>query len=156
MEDKKEGTVGSVGGEIAIEKVFAQDEISLYRAKAVLLNFNSPSYDFTNTSFTYLRNPVPVYSDGRDKKIGYANVYIENNRLVADIGIDYATEERFIAETKSEKMWPRFFGEAAVAAIHLFDFGGKLPVSQVRVYGIVISREQPSDKNIPSFGEPVL
>lgn len=143
-----------------IDRLIVQDEVKLYRTRVVLAYLDGPVFDFTGTAVIAGEDPVPVFGDGGQKAIGMATLDVEQargtTRLVANIAIDYASEERLLAETKTKEIYPRFFGGLAFTPMPLFDFQKPLAPLKLRVDGIVLSRERPHDAQIPALGEPVL
>jgi hypothetical protein len=156
MSENTQENVGTLDGDAPVERVITQDEVKLYRSKGVVTYLDGGIYDFGAASVTFKANPVPVLNDD-NKTIGFASVTVvrdESGRrsLVADIAIDYSTEERLLAET-GEKLWPRVFGTMRFAALPLFDFQQRLTPTYLRIDGIQISRVAPSDERIPRFGQ---
>jgi hypothetical protein len=160
MTENKEETVGDLDGEIPVERVIDGDQVKLYRTRQVVAYLDGPVYDFGAASVTFGENPIPVYTDEM-KKIGFAQVSIVRRgsdgvrHIVADIAIDYATEERLLAETQSEKLYPRVFGQMRVAAMPLFDFFQPITPLSLRIDGIQLSRVRTRDERISFFGSPL-
>lgn len=131
--------------------------VRLFRRKVVLAYLDSPVYDFEPTEIEFQNQPVPVYGEDM-KPLGHAAVYLDRTgagvqRLVADVTIDAASEERLLAETQQVKLYPRLFGVLAVAAIPLFDFHAPITPVRLRLDGVVLSRRAPADGRVPPFGE---
>lgn len=118
----------------SIDRVFTSEETRFYRAKVVL-------------DRRYARRCVPgiapVYSDGCKLAIGFALVVPDGDRVLAELTVDYACEERLLAETKASKV----YAHAVMAA------DGD---ERVFVDSIVLSLEKPADDRIRPLGEPVL
>src|SRR5688572_30335510 len=93
--------IGDVSGEIAFDKVINLNDVKLFRRKAVVAYLEGAVYDFGPASVSF-DNPVPVFDDD-DKKLGYAVLKKEGNRLIADISIDYQCEERLLIENGDVK-----------------------------------------------------
>ncbi len=140
MEDNEE-TVGKLEGELAVERVFLQEDVKLYRVKTVVANIE-------DGRIYGARNPVPVRNDDW-KLIGFADVHQEGYRLIGELAIDYATEERLLIETGSERFYPRCY----VDIPNEFANG---PAKWFRVSDIVLTRSRPADRNLQPVGEPVL
>lgn len=159
MIENAEESVGILDGAPDVERVIVQDEVKLYRVRTTVAYLDGEVFDFGPTSVSFATNPLPVVND-EGRQIGFASpsVVLEGGprRLTAEIAIDYATEERLLAETKSERRYPRIFGTMRMAAMPLFDFQQKLTPLMLRVDAIQISRLQPSDERIVPFGEPSL
>lgn len=160
IEDQEDEPIGPLEGEVPIERVVVMEETRLYRAKAVLAYFDSPVFDLSRTSFSCDSDPVEVY-DASGRRIGFARVEVDQTwggspRIVADISIDYATEERFLAETKSEKIYARFFGRLTLPATPLFDFHKPLVPSKLSIDGVMLTRDRPTDPRLEPFGGLVL
>lgn len=160
MAENKEEVVGDLDGEVPVERVINGDEVKLYRAHQVVAYLDGPIYDFGAASVAFGVNPLPVYTDEM-KQIGFAQASIVRRGsdgmryIVADIAIDYATEERLLAETGSEKRYPWVFGQMKVAAVALFDFHTRLTPLNLRIDGIQLSRLCPNDERISAFGSPL-
>lgn len=135
-------------------KVFNQDETKLYRARALLAILDSDVYEIDRGGIQ-TRGPLPVEAeDGR--RIGFASVFFDGDKMFADISIDYASPERLLAETQSIKLYARPWGAMAVVNSPLFDFHAKLIVRQLFINGIVLSTQAPSDGRIAPFGAAVI
>jgi len=147
--------------EETIDRVILQDEVQLYRTRVILAHLDGPVFDFGPTTVEFPDMPVPVFADDGRTQLGFASVSLEQyvregHRLMADLSIDYACEERLLAETRSRQIYPRIYGKLSVAAIPLFDFQAPLVPTKLLVQGIVLSRRRPADERIPALGEPVL
>ncbi len=88
---------------------------------------------------------TPVLSSG--KTIGFASVFIEAGFIMADLRIDYATEERLIIETKSNKLYPRLNAKVHLGAVYnvepemgtpLIDFDASPTIVQMDVNEVVL------------------
>lgn len=133
-----------------------QDEVRLYTAKTVLSYMDSEVYDLGPTQIEFRQNPVPVYGEDM-KQLGYANVYMDATsggiqRLMADVSIDAATEERLLAETQSVRLYARIFGVMGCAAMPLFDFQARVVPVRLRLDGVQLSRLKPTDERLAPFG----
>jgi len=154
MDNNREEEVGKLNGTPAVDRAYTQEETKLFRRKAVLTYLDGPVYDFDLDRVEF-ENPVPVYGSDM-KKLGFAMVSVEDNRILADITIDYSTEERLLAETGSTDLFPRFFGRMGVPAMALFDFQAPTQVLQLMLDGIQLSPDKPADPRLGRFGDPVL
>lgn len=157
MGENTEESVGTLDGEAAVERVIDGDQVKLYRARQVVAYLDGPIYDFAAASLGFNASPLPVF-DGDMKRIGFASTTVVRDErghrsLVADISIEYATEERLLAETQSVKLYPRFFGTMKFGAIPLFDFYQRLTPTYLRIDGIQITRLRPVDERIVALGE---
>jgi hypothetical protein len=160
MSESTEESVGILEGEPNVSRVIVQDEVKLYRVRATIAYLDGGVFDFGPTSVTFKSNPTPVYNDD-NQQIGFADVGVvvagnSGRRIEAAIAIDYATEERLLAETKSERLYPRLFGSMKMAGSALFDFQARLVPFTLRIDGIQISRRAPADERIVPFGELAL
>ena len=154
--DEKDEPVGTLEGE-TIDRVILQDETRLYRAKVVLTYLDGPVYDFGPTDVMF-QNPVKVYDDDM-KQLGFASLDLEetpgDQRLTAEISIDYSCQERLLIETEA-KFYARVFGKMAVPAMPLFDFQAPVPIIRLIIDGIQISTQRPADPRISHVGAPVV
>ena len=143
--------IGKLDGQVDIERVIVQDEVKLWRSHAVLSYLDGPVYDFDG-ALVEIVNPVPVFSDDM-KRIGFATASIEYlghdpHRIVADLILDYATEERFLTEMNIKPLYPRIFGRLALPAMPLFDFRSPIKISKLVLQGIQISHNPPADPRL--------
>lgn len=141
------------------EREVKQEDVRLFRAKTALSYLDSAVYDFAPTEVEFQQNPVPVYGEDM-KQVGYASVYLDQTaggvqRLMADVTIDGATEERLLAETQSVKLYARPFGLMAVAAMPLFDFQARITPVRLRIDGVQLIRQKPFDERLAPFGSLV-
>lgn len=159
MSESTQERPSTIEGEPAIERVILQEEVKLYRTKSAIAFLDGPVYDFAPATVEFGRSPLPVYSDDM-KQLGFAEVKLEKTAtgqsLIADMTIDYACEERLVAETQQERRWPRLFGRMSVPAFPVFDFQQRIPVVKLVVDGIVISRDAPGDTRVVPFGVQAL
>jgi hypothetical protein len=81
-----------------------------YRTKTALGKLDGPYYNMTITPSDF----VPICSN--NKVVGYACVYVENGAILADLSLEYATEERLVIETRSSKLYAGLSGR--------IEFGG--------------------------------
>ena len=143
-----------------VVKEIKQEDANLFRTKAVLVYLDSPVYDFSATEISFPQNPVPVYSEDREKHLGFATLYLDTRggiqRIVAEIITDYATEERLLIETGEIRLYPRFYGRQGFRAQAMFDFTKPLEVFTLTVDGIILSTAKPADTRIAPLGTPVL
>jgi len=150
--------IGDLDAEIAVDKVFLQDETRLFRTKTVLTYMNTGVYNIMVEP--RYENPVPVYSG--EKKIGFATVTTEgdplgtNRRLVAEIAIDYSTEERLLVEIGEERLYARYFGRLGVPGTAFFDLQEPLKVTLLTIDGIVLTDTKPFDERLKALGKPTL
>lgn len=160
MSENTEENVGQLDGETPIERVILQDDVKLFRYRAVLAYLDGSVYDFSQAKISFENDLVPVFSEDRSRHLGFAKVELEtvggSKRLIADISIDYASEERLLAETQEVKVYPRICGRQGFPVIALFDFQGRLPVTFLRVDGVILSRKRPTDERVVAFGTTVL
>lgn len=140
--------------ETPVDSVVLQDEVKLFRLRATLIYLDGHVFDFNYVDVSALP-PVPVH-DQANRRIGFASVEALQGppeQLVADIVIDYATEERLLIET-GEKLYAFCFGHLKIRqdANGVFDLHRPLPVELLTVDGIQLLRRTPTDSRI----DPVL
>jgi hypothetical protein len=138
-----------------IERVIDGNEVKLYRARAVIAYLDGEVYDLEATVFQFEDSLVPVVSDD-GRQLGFATVTIEGTRVVADFGIDYASEERFLAETEAIKLYPHLYGSMVFMPMLTFDFHKRLAPTKLRIDGVVLSQKRPTDERVPALGKPSL
>jgi len=80
-----------------IQKVYTQEETSLYRTKALLFEL-MPEWSKVAVE---LDKPIPVLSQVK-ARIGTASLRREGNRIYAELVIDYATDDRLDLENGKE------------------------------------------------------
>jgi hypothetical protein len=128
-------------------RVIDQNEVKLYKEKAIIAYLDVPSVK--------VPNPTPVEND-EGKIIGQAHVFIYNQKLIADVLIDYSTPERLSAETRDGvRYWVRAVGMFEVEVDRLLDFGKPI-VAAVQIKKLVLSTERPYDRRLLPFGDPIL
>jgi hypothetical protein len=136
------------------------DDVRLYRAHVVVAYLDGSVYDFAESKIVF-ENPVPVQGSS-GKTIGYAALFMEEigdrplKRVVADIVIDYACEERLLAETQEIRLWAHAHGTISGRPAHVFDFHAPIPISKVEIKGLTITNARPHDERIASLGAPVM
>lgn len=159
MQDNAQDSVTKLDGEPAVSRVIIQDEVKLYRARLTVAYLDGGVYDFGPTSVSFAQQPTPVYND-EHQAIGFAALSVERTengrRIVAEVTIDYATPERLLAETQSEKLYPWIFGSMRMAQIPLFDFQARLVPMTLVVHGVQFSRLRPTDERVGALGWPEL
>lgn len=139
----------------AIERVFTDEETKLYRAHAKLMYLDGSVFDFDDTLIEF-EHMLPVFSaDGR--KIGHAAVFYKADlkEFSADIVIDYASEERLLAEIKgSIKIYARPYGTMSFGHMLFLDPAARLKPTRLRLQGITLSPDPGADPRCKPFGEP--
>lgn len=153
LEDPQE-PVGALPDKTEIERVLVQDEVKLYRARCVIAYLDGGVYDFSDTELS-IANPLPVYSDDM-RQLGFASATLENGRVIADLAIDYACEERLLIESKDARIFPRVFGTMSLPQMLVFDFQVRLQVLKLDLHGIKLTRLEPVDDRLSPVGTPVL
>lgn len=140
--------------ETAVISATSSSEVRIFRTKVQLADISQyPRLVVKGGSL------VPVYSeDGR--LLGHAGVEQWADRLVANIEIDYHSEERLLAETRAERLWAWVVGELRAETpyvLGLTDNGSagidlSYPArSWLRIDEIVISRKAPHDQAMGRF-----
>ncbi len=129
------------------------DEASrTFRVRAVLGKMGWP-YEGTVVVCPPL---TPVLSSG--KTIGFASVFIESGLIMADLSLDYATEERLVIETKSNKLYPRLNAKVHLGAVYnvepetgtpLIDFDASPTIVQMDVKEVVLTTSHAYDGQAP-------
>jgi hypothetical protein len=112
------------------EKVIYLDEVKLYRATAEVLYLGAP-----DECLPEVVNPTPVISEDR-RLLGWASLFIEGNRVKADLALDYATPERLDIEAGLALYAWADFGPKGVAihAVKLLrreSYGDQPPIGEV-------------------------
>lgn len=144
--------------ETTIERVVDNSTAKTFPVKAVLAILDSPHLTF-NFMELNVDNPVPVYSADR-KILGYASVFVEGNKLLAEGSIDYASPERLSIETNSEKLYLGLF-EGFVDSEPMYSsdvdlYGCKSDVFEIVVGSLRIAPYKPQDDRLEPVGKPVL
>lgn len=160
MSDSKEESVGDLSGSAPVDRVVLQDEVKLFRVRAVLTYLDGPVYDLPG-KVSFGQSPVPVYSDDMVRLLGFATVVLDRDgvapRLVADLSLDYACEERLLVETQSAGLFARVFGSLTCAPMPLFDFQAPILAISLRIDGIQLTMTPPVDPRLEPLGKhPVL
>ena len=137
-------------------KIILQEDVKLFRVKGVVAILDTPFYDYTKAKIN-LHNPTPV-KDFSTKKIGFANVFVENDKLIADVVLDYYTPERFDIDVKNDV----YLGvngflvleEEKLKRLDLYGITKK--VLQISILSLVLTHRKPTDTRISPLGEIVL
>lgn len=140
----------------AIERVITEEEGKTYRARAALVKTLEGPFDTKNFQGFTFANPVPVLSaDGRN--IGFANLEWDGRQLMAEVVIEYASQERLLAET-GQKIYARPEGYVALAASKnaYVDFQELIEVTHARIEAIRLTTDAPRDVSIDPLGKPVV
>jgi hypothetical protein len=157
MEDE---AIGSLDLDAAVEKVIVGDEVRLYRTRSVVAYLDGPVYCFDAAEIR-ISNPTPVVDDDLNAKVlGFANILIQNcgagpvpaRRLVADIVINYSCEERLLAETGAEAIYPQLKGLIKTTTPLFLNPTKRLLVTQIKINSIVLTRTRPQDPRLDRFG----
>jgi hypothetical protein len=137
-----------------IERVFLDSEVKLYRAQVNLMYLDGKVFNFEDTVLDFPA-AVPVFTDS-GKTIGFANLSHnpETGEFKANIAIDYASEERLLAETRSERLYARPYGTMAFAPMLFLDPSASLKPTKMKIQGITLSRTRSADDRCKPFGEP--
>lgn len=139
----------------ALGAFYSQEEVRLFDITGVVAILDSPYYDFSNTKFKY-HNPV-VVKDFSRKKIGFGNIFIENNKLLVKMSIDYHSPDRLDIENKVPVYVACFGGLICDTPQGAIDFyGKKRSVTELIVYSLFLSHKKPSDSRILPLNEPIL
>lgn len=158
MSENTEESVGKLEGELAVEKVYTQEETRLYRCRAILAFLDDSSvFDMNDSVVSSRDTPIPVENDD-GKLLGFATIEVVGDRLLADIAIDYSTPERLVAETRDgERHFARIVGTLFIEDAVFVDVQPSLIKAQeLQVDKIVLSTKRPPDARLQAFGELVL
>jgi hypothetical protein len=84
-------------------RIIENEDARRYVCDAVLYDFSHLGRMLAPNVRLEFANPVPVYSENRPgKPVGYADVFLDEDRLMAQMFIDYATPERLDMEIGKE------------------------------------------------------
>ncbi len=140
--------------ETPIDRVILEEDAKVFRVSAVLALLDSPVYDLRKVPIEF-PPVVPVFNE-EHKKVGFASIWTDKERVMADISFDYASEERLLIETQSIPIYARPFGDLKIAGIPFIDFQAKLSILKLSVSGIQLVRVAPADARIQALGKPIL
>ena len=137
-------------------KIYTQEDAKLFRVKGVLAILDTPFYDYTNAKFS-LHNPTPV-KDSSHKRVGFANVYLENNKLMADVVLDYFIPDRLDIDIKNGIYLTinGFKVEEAETSTRIDLLGHIRKIHEVSILSLSLTHKKPLDNRIEPLGEPVL
>lgn len=139
-----------------IERVITEEDGKTYRARACLVKTIEGPFatdGFRGFSFP---NPVPVHSvDGR--RIGFAELEWDGKQLMAEVVIDYASQERLLIET-GEKLYARPVGVVVLKNTDdpCIDFQDPIEIVRARVEKVLLTTTAPRDERIDPLGKPVV
>lgn len=141
---------------------FVELKPHVFNVVSILAYLDNPNvnYIFVNEQSG---NLIPIYNDER-RLLGYADVYVKGERLVAELAIDFATPERLNIENDDQPLFARIVGEYQVEPdLHSNDYplidivGGDIkPTFNINISEIYVTSESPLDDRIDSLGKPVL
>lgn len=158
MAETIEEAVWDITGTPDVERVIVQDEVKLYRARAILAYLDSPYHDYSDAVIA-IENPLPVIND-MGQLIGHAHAELVGNRIVAEVAIEYSSPERLVAETRQGvRHYPRIVGVEhckLVGQPFIDTHGDKTYIVALTIEGITLSERASTDKRLYPLGEPVL
>lgn len=133
---------------------YIDDDVKLWRFQSVVLHRLEGETEYR------VRNPIPVTAGG--KLVGFASIFCEYGRLIADVAVDYGLPERLDVEN-GKKLYtlPRveIYGIADAPekerAEGSFYVWGTNPDRMVQLVALQI-REDCTDVNQPAISEPEL
>jgi hypothetical protein len=135
-------------------RVIDGNEVKLYRESAIIAYLDG---EYEDSKFTS-ENPTRIVNDD-GKMIGYANVRLQNRKIVADLAIDYSTPERLAAETRDGvRHYVRVQGHISMNAVDerdLVDFPRHIKKT-VHIHALFLTINRSSDPRIQPFGDPIL
>ncbi|SRR5216683_1185390 len=135
--DPKQETVWDPMVPSAVDRVIDESDGKTYHIMTDVYFFDN--LDYPKVLLNY-ENPIKVFSEG--KLIGWANVNLGHDRLVADIFIDYATPERLDLENHSFALYPHLmyvFHDTVVEDGSIW---------KMNIYNIILSLHPTEDKRI--------
>jgi len=137
-------------------KIFTQEDVKLFRVKGVLAILDTPFYDYSNTKFLF-HNPTPV-KDSSNKRVGFANVYLDNNKLMADVILDYFIPDRLDIDIKNNIYLSinGFKVEEPEASNRIDLLGHIKKIQEVSILSLSLTHKRPIDNRIEPLGELVL
>lgn len=141
------------------ERIYFENDVKIYQTKAILSYLNSPFLEFSRNTRYLILNPIPVHNDD-GKEIGFADVFLINNRLVANISLDYATPERLASETKEGlQYYPHVKGILELEEEmewRLDLYGKRKKVLGLEILSIKLLPYPTEDPRLDSLGKPIL
>lgn len=150
---EREEEVEPLAGVPAVERVVTEEDGRTFRCRALVAYLDSEVYDLDGVTVGF-SNPVPVRGIS-NQVIGFANLWVDGGRILADASIEYASEERLLAETQSQRLYARPYGRLAVDPMPVFEFHARLPVRSLVVDGLQLLPDVPADARAVPFGVPV-
>src|SRR5271165_966595 len=140
------------------ERVILQQDVRMYEERAILAYLDSPYFDYSKVALALEKNPFPVKNDDGDQ-VGFANIYAQNGKLVAEVTLDYHQPERLSAETRDGvRHWLRMNGTIVLQPSEdpFLDLLGNRQVARlISLEYLVLSTRRPSDRRLLPLGEPV-
>jgi hypothetical protein len=159
-ETTEDNEIGKLEGQVEIERVILQEEVKTFSAKVALAYFDGPVFDFSRCTFRTQDSLIPVY-DSYGKKLGFANVYVdtvgETSRLVGDMSIDYACEERLLIENGDIKYYARVSGFYKIDHEYEYlDFKNPIKPHSLVVTSITLTTTPGKDPRLGPVGSLVI
>lgn len=139
-----------------VEKVIKQEDTRLLRVRAVVGTFRSEVFDYDRAELI-VTNPVEVVSEDGES-LGWASVYLDGMRVIADMVLDYATPERLSYEN-GESLYAQAQGTMDFNVLDFeqrgtLDFSGRpyrVRVLDVTVLKVVVTAK-PTDDSLDPIG----
>lgn len=134
---------------MSLNSLLNETGIRTFKTKSVLLHCDASPC--TRTTVYNFQNPV-VVKGGSNSYIGFAHVYVDNNRLCAEFSLLYETPERLSIETDNP-LYPHL-GVSITLSLPRGNViaGGELPVQHFTIHEIILSPEWPPDSRILPLG----
>lgn len=136
-------------------KIYTEEDAKLFRVKGILAILDTPFFDYTDTKFM-LHNPTPV-KDSSHQRVGFANIYIENNRIMADVVLDYFIPDRLDIDIKNGiYLTINGFKVEEPELSNKIDLLGRIKkIQEVSILSISLTHKRPVDHRIKPLGGPV-
>ena len=141
-----------------VDRVIDVAETKTLVLNGVIAHLSSGSFNFTDTNI-FLDNPVPVLGLS-ESVVGYANISLQGQSLVAEVSLRYDSEERLLVEN-GENIYPHLNGEMVLdgkvsfkGALNLHS--SKSPVANLYIDSIFLSRSPSTNSALPPLGKTNL
>lgn len=144
-----------------IEQDLAVDKARIFKVRTILADLTSKSsrYDMTGVELGG-ENVVRVFSDDGQVLLGHATLSIENGKLLAQLFIDYASQERLLIETRQARLYARMVGYLKFVHPRVDRFltlsGPKPLVKKIFVENLIITPVAPPDSALLPLGEVII
>lgn len=132
-------------------RIVTSEDTKLFRVTGIVAILDSPFYDFSQTKWT-ITNPTKIKDTNR-KTVGFANVFIQNNKLVAECSLEYNMPERLDIEAQTGiYLVPNGLMVPDTVTGTLDLYGMQKRILKVVVTSLLLTHKRPRDTRLGPLG----